>query len=330
MDKKSNINIDRYEDPTGEFTTKELRASEWYVRHRVLLGKLGTGSLVAICVLLNGYALLAWGNYLFFGLVEDAAMESQVVASVQNYNRIKPLYQAQAFQVNEVNSFALGSDRYDFVANITNPNKRFLGELTYSFQYSGGKTEPRTTIMLPGRTRPVAERGVESSGLPAGIQFIIEDIKWKKINPHVVFDPEAYIDERLKFEFSNFDFVQKSAAADRPSNQMRFDIRNKSSYSFWQPTIYIELLNGTQTVGLMTTIIDKFLSGETRTVDLRNTTENLVVTDIRVHPYVNVFVLDEFMKVRVTETVPSLDPAPEVDNTALPVADESTDTLPTE
>ena len=65
--KKPTINVDRYVDPTGEYTTKQLRLSEWYVRNRQLLGQIGTGALILFAVGFNLYGLFAWGNYLVFG-----------------------------------------------------------------------------------------------------------------------------------------------------------------------------------------------------------------------------------------------------------------------
>lgn len=301
------IDINKYTDTQGNFSSKELRASEWYVRHRVMLGKIGTGILVAFCIIFNLYALIAWGDYLFFGMIGDAQMEQQVVSSIQNYSRIRPLYQARSLEVSNISSYDLPDNRYNFSARVTNPNTRFIGEITYIFEHSIGETEPQTVIILPGTTMPVSTFGVVISTRPRDVKLTIQKIAWRRINPHVIFDTSSYMEERLKFDFTDFQFIPQSVANNTLSNRITFDIRNKSSYSFWGPTLYVELLNGTQIVGIMQTRVQELIAGETRQVDLRNTLQGLDVTDIKVYPLINVFDEHEFMKAQVTGDVPNLD-----------------------
>ena len=309
---KKPININRYEDPTGELTTGQLKFSEWYVRHRQLINQILTGTLIVFAVGFNVYGLIGWGNYLVFGLSEDIEMEKQVTATFQNYNRVKPLYQAESLQTDAVEVYSPSARRYDLRANITNPNRRYLAQIEYKFTYDNGETDVLRATILPGETQPVTAFGIElEEGILTNARFDLVDLMWRRINPHVIFDPVAYIEPRKQFVVKNFSFTPQSLADNIPSNVISFDIENRSVYSYWDVDLVIELLNGSQVVGLMKTRADEFSAGETRQIINRNTTEGLGVSDIRVYPIDNVFDRTEFLPARALETIPGFELAPE-------------------
>ncbi len=303
--KKPTINVDRYVDPTGEYTTKQLRLSEWYVRNRQLLGQIGTGALILFAVGFNLYGLFAWGNYLVFGITEDLAMEQQVVGTFQNYNRTKPLYQAQALEIQEIDVFVPANNRFDFVANVTNPNQRYTAEVTYKYTFDGGETDEALVKLLPGENRPLSIIGFDrEEGFPTNVRFELVYIRWNRISPHYVFNPVSYVAERLNFSLEKVSFTASSVADNIPSNKITFDVSNNSVYGYKYIDLYIELKNGTQTVGIMKTVLEEFGPGETHSVDIRNTTQGLSVGSINIYPVVDVFDKTQFLPARALEVVP--------------------------
>ncbi len=297
---KKQSNFQRYIDASNDLSNKELKWGDWYVRHKQLLGQIGTGALILFALIFNVYALFGWGNYLFFGLVEDNELAKQAVASTQNYYRIQPLYKAIPLQIDDVTVFSPGPGRHDFVARVTNPNKQFMATVSYEFSFDGGKTEVKQTTLLPQEQRPVGILGHETKGFPTNARLQVVSVDWDRVNPHVIKDIEDYVDQRVQFVFSDFEFIKKSAADNIPSNMIQFDIENNSTFSYWSPMFYIELLQGSQVVGITQITIDKFLAREKRSVDLRNTLDSLSVSDIRLYPVVNIFDQNEFMDVLVT------------------------------
>lgn len=293
---KGGDRLSRYEDPTGEFPNRELKMAEWYLRHKLLMQKIGTGLLVAWCVITIGYSLIAWGNYLIFGYVEDRDMAIRQAMEIEDYENIQALYGAADLKVSQVDVFRPAENKYDFVVEVTNPNERWLAHLSYKCVYSGGETELFQTTLLPGAKRPVIVFGHESDTYPTNVKFVIEAVDWESIDPHVVFDVEQYMAERLIFTIGNFSFTKASTAADIPSHIVEFDLYNDSAYSYWEPEFYIELLRNNSLVGVMYLLAEQFGSAEMRHIDLRSVAEQLDVDDVRITPIINVFDEDVFIE----------------------------------
>ena len=61
----------RYVDPTGEFSNRELKLSVFYLKHKLLLQKIGKNVLIVWCVVSVGYSFGYWVYYFSFGYFED-------------------------------------------------------------------------------------------------------------------------------------------------------------------------------------------------------------------------------------------------------------------
>lgn len=274
--------FEKYVDPTGEFTNKELRWSEWYLRHKIRLGQMGTGILIAWCVVTIGYSLWAWGAYLIFGWSHDRRMIIQQTRELVNYRTLQPLYGAQELQVDTVQVFRSGPDKFDAVAEVKNPNERWVARFKYHFVFGSESTPTAETVLLPQTIRPVAVFGYKTAAYPQGAQFIIDEIAWRRLNPHTLSDVASYQAERVQFVVDNFAFKPPEAI-------LTFDLANQSAYSYWRPVFYVDLLNGFQRVGLIPVSADQFRAGTKRTIDVRYFGDQLTVTEIRLHPVVDIY-----------------------------------------
>jgi len=286
---KKPAKFEKYVDPTGEFTNKELRLSEWYLRHKILLGKIGTGLLIAWCVVTIGYSLWGWGAYLIFGWSQDRRMILQQSRELVNYRALQPLYGAQELEVDSVQIFRSGAQKFDAVAEVKNSNERWSARLRYHFVFGSEATPVAETVLLPQTTRPVAVFGYKSASYPQGAQFIIDEIIWRRINPHTLSDVAGYQSERLQFAAETFVFRPPEAASGVAVPRVTFDLVNQSAYSYWRPAFYVDLLNGFQRAGVLFLSVEQFRAGTKRSIDLRYFGDQLTVTEIRVHPVVDIY-----------------------------------------
>lgn len=283
-----------YIDPTGELPSSQLELGAWYLRHKILLGQIGVGILIAFCAVTISFSLWGWGKYLLVDYTQDEQLFLNQTLELQDYKNLQTSYGAEDLLVADTRVFRGASDMYDFVANITNPNERWVAKLKYHFDYTNGETDIAETVLLPGAKRPVAFFGHESNIFPSNIRFIIDEISWKSIDPHKIFDVASYANTRLMFSVDNFVFNSPEAKGILVPS-INFDLYNDSAYNFWQGVFYIELLNGGQTVGYVFLSVDQFMVGEKRAIDLRYFGGNLNVTDIRLHPVIDVFDDNTFM-----------------------------------
>lgn len=281
--------ITAFQAPDGELTGKELFLSEWFLKHKLLLGRIGTIVLGVIAFGLLGFSSWKWGEYLIIGYDEDRRLVEEQVALFQNYEALQPLYAAQDITVSPPAVFRSAPGKYDFIAAVVNPNEQHVVLLQYQFIFPGWETSVAETTILPGERRPIALFGVEIPSTPTNVRLSLISEKYRRIDSHLIPNARAFAEERIKFRGDRVQFFERFLGDGASVPRVTFDLSNDSAYSYWQPAFYIELLSGGNTIGAASLILDRFLSGEKRAIDLRLFGDVRGVTDIRLSPVVNVF-----------------------------------------
>lgn len=293
---EKNSDLNRYKDPTGEFTNRELKYGKWYLENKLKLRRALVIFLVVWCVFFGGYALIGWGHYLFIGFSEDKDTQARQVAEFQNFTTVQHLYGAQPLQTKSVEIFSSTASKQDFVAFVQNPNERWVAKLTYEFVYDGGKTAQNTITILPQATVPVATLGVEVVGYPAQTKFEIIDVKWERINPHLIRDVAGFMSSRLIFNIENVSVVPPDLGGGVPAHRLTFDVHNEGAYSYWMGDFVVELVNAGFRNGIIKVTIPQFRAGTTRKVDVRIVQDNLAFDDIIITPTIDVFDQDVYIE----------------------------------
>ncbi|OGH68523.1 MAG: hypothetical protein A3J66_00385 [Candidatus Magasanikbacteria bacterium RIFCSPHIGHO2_02_FULL_47_14] len=292
--KKSPNNFTRYTDPTGELPTGELKAGFWYIRHKLLLGRIGVGFLVAWCVLTVGYSLFGWGKYLFFDYAKDQRMLQRQVIEIPDYTVVQPLYQAQPLSLGSTDVFQGAPDRYDFFTPVTNPNERFLASVTFSYTYSGGQTATATAVLMPQVPQALVVFGEEADQYPGAARLTIHEIDWQRISPHVIPDVNAFQAERDIFIVENVT-VRDAGVDEVPVPQVEFDLTNDSVYPYWEPRFVAELLQGGRVIGIQFLSVQQLRGKETRHIKFHTQSSIRGVSDVRLLPLFSIFDLGEYM-----------------------------------
>ncbi|MFH1287031.1 MAG: hypothetical protein ABII02_04780 [Candidatus Magasanikbacteria bacterium] len=285
----------KYKDPTGEFTNAQLSTSTWFVKNRELLKRIGLGIIIAWCTVTVVYSMILWGKYFIFDYQKDQALYRSQVLGFTNYESIHALYEAVPIETLRPQVFEAAPGKYDFVTDVINSNERWVAKITYKHVHSRGETQPEETILLPLTRRPVVSFGASVDGTPSGAQLLILDTTWFKINAHVVPAVGPYMAERLDFFTEFIGFFPARASEGSSSHGIDLDLINETAYSYWQPQFYIELFNNQRRVGVLPLIIEQFRAGDELGLGLRSLAPDLSVSEIAVHPIINVFDSSEFM-----------------------------------
>lgn len=286
--KKFGSQLEKYEDVSGEFSNRQLKVAEWYIRHKLQLGHLLIGILLGWSVLSVGLSLFYWVYYFTYGYFQDQKMMAEQIKGVSNYTALQPMYSARPLQFQGAETFPSATDRYDFVARVINPNERWIANLTYRFVYGGGATPPATTPILPRSERPVIYFGQTVIGFPAGARLEVIKIDWSKVNPHKVDNVEAMVAERINFKLEDFQFSSFNKFSGT-NESVKLKFYNDTPFTYWQVDFYVELFSGGQTIGFMYVPVSKFKTQELRSIEAKLPTEGLSVEDVRAYPVVDVF-----------------------------------------
>jgi hypothetical protein len=283
---KAKTNFAKYEDPTKEFSSDELRLGFWYVRHKALLYKIAVIILVVINAGIIIFNLWHWGVYIV-GISDQQKLETSLAAAV-NYTGIHPHVAAQPVQVINTQVFPSGKNKYDLVSELVNPNSRFLVQFNYYFVVNGVKTETQKTFLLPGESRFVVNAGLEnnSGGSP---EIVLGQIIYKRISNHQIANLAGYQAYRLNFQVSDFIFSKSLAQEGDNADAVQFKLTNASPYNYVDSNFYVALLQGGQMVGILPLHVDSINSLETKNIDIRSFVPNLNVTEIALYPIINIY-----------------------------------------
>lgn len=294
--KKVKDKLSQYADPTGEFSNRQFKLAEWYVVNKLRLKKIGIGALIVWCALTIGYSFGYWGYYFSTGYFKDKDMMARQTIEIENYDNLKHFYAPRNLNIQNTEVYqSISPENYDFVADAANPNERWLATVEYKFVFNGGETPLARAVILPGVKEPLAFFGFKSAGYPSGAKLEIKEINWRHLDRHLYPDARSFMAERSMWGIDNFKFTPISRLAGTLSNRIEFDITNYSAYNFWRANFFVELIGYSGRVGLVYLPVEKFISQETRHIDIRSFLDNQEVSDIVAHPVTNVFEQSEFM-----------------------------------
>lgn len=281
-------NFARYTDPTHEFETNSFKKSLWYVQHRVWLYKMTVFTLIGISAVLWTYSLIAWGNYLIFGIKADTQLSRQL-SSFSDYTVIHPHYTAAPLQIVGANVYQGGVNKYDLVAELNNPNPNFTVQFTYHFEVDGLVLPAQAGFLLAQESRPIAHFGYEADNYPSAPNFVLDETRFSRVDPHQVKDAVAYQAERLNFEVSGYEFISGTGLDAPHANALRFNLKNNAPFGYKNAVFVAAAMDNGTILGVLPLQVQNFKSLETRPIDLRSFVSNFSATETRVFPVIDIY-----------------------------------------
>jgi len=287
--------FEKYVDPEGELTAQKFKFDLWYVKNKVLLFRLSIISLIVFSLINFVYSIGTFGNYLLFGVEVDKNL-SVDSSYFPSYDNINSKYTAAPLQVVEVSVLPSSKGKVDLIAEIANPNDKFLVLFDFYFTVGGVDTKIGHSFILPGTTNLITILGFDSGSSGSGASIAITNVQWQRISGHEIIDTVGWQKERLNFVASNLEFTGISVNPESPNaNVIRFKIFNNSSYSYKNAGFLVGLYRDQALVGVAPLLLDEFNSQELKEIDLRNVAENLYVNQIKLYPQINVYNSEVFL-----------------------------------
>lgn len=285
--------IIQYSMPDDEqLSQQQLEAAIWYVKHKARLRKILLGSILVLDVIVVGYAL--------FGAGRD--LVSSPTRRAQDFELLRVnLPQSLSQSVSRPVDLQLGGVEFlqsggvtDVLARVRNPNPEWYVRFSYTLGI-GDRVERATDgFLLPGEERPVFRsfRGVGGGT----VVFNLEDIEWRRINPREILDFAVFKNEHLNFEVKEVQFIPSVVEGQGRVSRASFNLVNKTAYNYAEPKFLVLLYRGSRLIGIQSTVLERFTSGQERKVEVSWIDGIGAVTNVEVLPEIDIMNPDVYMK----------------------------------
>jgi len=290
--KKPDLN--KYVDPTGEMSAGKFRFEIWLVKNKVTIYKTTVAVLVVFSILSWTFSLWKWVDYGVVGFWQDRDMQRSL-AVFPNYTLWHNHFAPQPIAIVSAGTLSGSGKKIDVYAVLSNPNNRFAVTFDYYFVVNGAATPRNNTALLANEIRPVASLGFEGSS-GGGAEVILENFAWKRISNHNVTNVEDWQKSRLNFLISSSTIVSPGSDEGNAGTAIRFNLTNDSPYGYRNARFYVALQKGESLYALMPLELLDFQTNETRAVDVRSYSADLIGSDILVYPLINIYNRQEYLQ----------------------------------
>jgi hypothetical protein len=282
--------LERYRDLEG-MTLSKLNFGFWWVKNRTLVIKIIKIILIVISVITWSIFIFVYGEYLLFGMRQDDKMILELANGPSISHDIIDMVSAQDLRVQTVKKFNSLSGRYDFLAEVINPNKKFVSQFEYYFLIDGKEYGRQIGFILPSETKYFFALGQEISSPPSSVEFRMENFSWQRIDSRKYSDWESFKNERLKITATNVNFTPAKSTVLTEKldfNELKFDLKNNTIFNYWEVNLKILLRSRGDIVGVNEYKVTNLMSGETRTIEISWPGRFGSISDVTIVPEVDI------------------------------------------
>ncbi len=284
-----------YQAPDIGAVEKRYKWSLLWIKVREPLRKSGLVIWAVVDVLLILFVLWTMIDTYLISYEGERALFAGMALNQSNRHQVVLSTVPEALKLSDADVFALGDGRFDFYAQVENKNENYWIEFDYYFEYSGELvTESRSGYVYPLSSKPLIDLAVELNTNPQTTQVVIENVEWHFVDPHLIPDFAAFLEDRLDFEIVETDYVP-SLDFDTVVARSSFTVENQTAYGYWEPVFYVLLYRGTSVAGVTQAIIPEFAPGDERTVEQNWFGTLPAVTKVEVIPEVDLLDTDSYL-----------------------------------
>ncbi len=269
--------------------TRRYRLTLWWVKHRLLAKRVG-------------YVALIGGNALMFLFVLWTFMDAFAVSYDADRNRVASMVRdgfsdlraytasraGSLLEAEPVRVLSTGSNRYDFITFLENPNDDWSARFQYRFISTAGETQGQEGFILPGEKKPIMILGFEGSDAARDVTFALGEIEWRRVDKKHIPDYASFADARLRFTVRDIDYSTDVALDATRLGRVSFTVTNESAYGYYDPAFYAILKRADAVVGVNRVILETLGSGETREVVMHWFGPLPSVSKVEIVPEVNI------------------------------------------
>lgn len=275
------IDLKGYADESG-VSLKRMNFGLWLAEHRRQITKT---IIIALILVSAFFFIYSSYNYFAYFLAGDPNAQAPTNNLIFTSRTITEELETSPLQVFD------NDGRYDLVAQISNPNDKFMASFNYCFKQGETNISCGQSFILPGEKKYVLALAQQFSGSRSELSFAIADIFWRRIDTHQIPDWSSFYAKHLDFAISDLKFTAAavSGLSEKVNlNTVDFSLKNQTAYGYYEAPLNIFLYSGSEIIAVNRYILNNFLAGETRTVSIswpghfNSVTRTEVVPDINI------------------------------------------------
>ncbi len=275
-----------------KFSDRELKISQWYIEHKLLLKKILIAFLLLVSFVTFSLTIYSFAYYFIKGEKKQEQMINSVLTETVNINQYKQYHKVKKLKFSHL--YVLNSSKnksYDFAIEVYNPNSRYLALFDYSFYYSNKKTDKKSAYILPKQKKFLFILAWKTGNRPSNVRFNYENFHWKRISKHDIADLTSYIKSHLNFDIKNVKLVKG-----QDLSTIKFDFKNTTPYNYWELNFNILLRYGDRLTGINNLVLGQIRSGDERKIRFVWQGELPNYDSIKIMPLVNIFDKNVYMR----------------------------------
>lgn len=283
------IDLNNYRDSSG-VSLRSMDFGLWFAENRKKFIKM---TIIFLIVLSAFFFIYSSYNYIIYFISGDPN------AQITDANSpISPRKITSDLEISPLQSFSSGG-HYDLAAKLKNPNDKFMASFQYCFSQNGKNLACGENFILPKEEKYVLSLAQDLSDGSGGLSFQISNVFWRRIDAHKIPEWSAFLTNHLDFPVTGLNFYSaaQSGLSDKVNlNTVEFSINNKTPYSYYEVPLDILLFNGSDLVGVQKSIMENYLTGETRAIKLSWAGDLPSVTRTEVKPDINILDDNVYLK----------------------------------
>jgi hypothetical protein len=227
--------------------------------------------------------------YVLLGASQDRALVARTGNNLEAQHAASVAQSAQDLSIGTARVFALGEAKYDFYAELQNPNTDWYATFSYAFTWSNGSTDTNTGFILPNETRPMIFFRESSESRPGSAELVLSNIEWHRIDAHTIPNASQWLSDHGDFEITGMTYGLTPGPGTEVIPTANFSVTNHSPYRYWDAEFLLVLKTGGAVTAVNTVAIPGLEPGETRAMEVKwfgNAPASGVVTAI---PAINYF-----------------------------------------
>jgi hypothetical protein len=276
--------------PGGDekLTEHQIKLSEWYLSHKVLLRKIFIGAMIAVSGGLFIFSLYFLIDWAFISGPKERANLKTILQIKVNPEALSAA-RAEKIVFGEIQTFAGGVGQYDIISQVKNPNTEWWVEFEYRFTGEGLDGKWKKGFLLPGDDKHIADLGLQLPFHPRSVYLETRSIKYHRIDNHKIPNYDAWRKERFDIILSDKNYNPNFVSDSKNIGVLTFKARNNTAYNFWSMGFYALLYRGDQLASVNYSTATNFLSGETRDLQISFYEGLPTITKFEIIPEVNIF-----------------------------------------
>ena len=257
----------------------KLKIAYWYVTHKILLKRASLFLVSLALLLLLGYN--SYGLFTHFSTINEFdEMLNSITKNPINFETYQIKMKPAPLSVKSVDFIKTSQDKFDFIAEVKNPDQRWLvGKITYQFVSSNFSSPVYEDFILPNQSKFLLALNQQPKITPVNLSLNIIDLELQRVKGV----PDVSSDEIV---VTDIEFLPATGSSLNLA-RVKFQVANNSLYNFWEVPFKIILYSRSALASVNIASLTQFKSEETRSVELvwfdeikRNITKVIVVPDV--------------------------------------------------